>query len=131
MLCVSFWIVPKLLCYLCTNIKPTCHYNHFSVLSCQRIKSFYDLFEQVVHEVNAMAEVLKQLSHETAYEQQVKLVSVLRDKEKANDVLVANIFTELGKTSLHLSTGKISMRWLQHLTIFLTTSSPLPKNNTL
>ena len=60
-------------------------------------KIFYDLFEQVVHEVNAMAEVLKQLSHETAYEQQVKLVSVLRDKEKANDVLVANIFTELGK----------------------------------
>lgn len=60
-------------------------------------KIFYDLFEQVVHEVNAMADVLKQLSHETAYEQQVKLVSILRDKEKANDVLVANLFTELGK----------------------------------
>lgn len=60
-------------------------------------KIFYDLFEQVVLEVNAMAEILKQLSYEKNYEQQVKFVSMLKEKEKANDVLVANIFTELGK----------------------------------
>ena len=60
-------------------------------------KIFYSLFEQVVHELNVMADTLKQLSYETNYENQVKLVGILREKEKANDVLVATLFTELGK----------------------------------
>lgn len=60
-------------------------------------KIFYNLFEQVVHELNVMADTLKQLSYETNYENQVKLVGILREKEKANDVLVATLFTELGK----------------------------------
>ena len=44
-------------------------------------KIFYSLFEQVVHELNVMADTLKQLSYETNYENQVKLVGILREKE--------------------------------------------------
>jgi uncharacterized protein len=60
-------------------------------------KVFYDLFDKVVTEVEAMATLLQNLSHESNYDNQTKIVSELRAKEKLNDVHVANIFTELGK----------------------------------
>jgi uncharacterized protein len=60
-------------------------------------KIFYDLFETVVIEINSMAELLKELSHEPNYDNQTKIISALREKEKNNDVHVANLFTELGK----------------------------------
>jgi uncharacterized protein len=60
-------------------------------------KVFYNLFEQVVAEVNSMAEVLKELSYEAAPEQQAKLVSILKEKEKVNDEYVASIFNELSR----------------------------------
>ncbi|MBK8700337.1 MAG: DUF47 domain-containing protein [Saprospiraceae bacterium] len=58
---------------------------------------FYSLFEKVVYEVNDMADLLKQLSHEPNFESQVKIVSIIKDKEKINDVHVANLFNELGR----------------------------------
>ncbi len=60
-------------------------------------KIFYDLFEKVVLEINAMAELLKDLSYEPNYDNQTKIIASLREKEKNNDVHVANLFTELGK----------------------------------
>jgi uncharacterized protein len=60
-------------------------------------KVFYDLFDKVVNEVNAMAQLLKNLSHESTYEIQTKILSDLKTKEKINDVHVATIFNELGR----------------------------------
>jgi uncharacterized protein Yka (UPF0111/DUF47 family) len=60
-------------------------------------KIFYDLFEKVVNEVFQMAEVLKELSHETTSDNQARHVAILRDKEKINDVHVSTIFNELSR----------------------------------
>jgi uncharacterized protein len=58
---------------------------------------FYDLFDKVAAELIEMSEILKSFTHETSVEAQAKYVQTLRDKEKTNDVHVANLFTELGK----------------------------------
>jgi predicted phosphate transport protein (TIGR00153 family) len=48
-------------------------------------------------ELLEMSDVLKQLTYETNTDEQAKYVQILRDKEKINDVHVANLFNELGK----------------------------------
>jgi hypothetical protein len=60
-------------------------------------KIFYNLFEEVVNELNSMAEDLKQLCYESNLDQQALLVSSLKEKEKKNDEYVANIFNELSR----------------------------------
>jgi uncharacterized protein len=58
---------------------------------------FYDLFDKMSSELLDMSDVLKQLTYETNIDEQAKYVQILRDKEKVNDVHVANLFNELGK----------------------------------
>jgi uncharacterized protein len=58
---------------------------------------FYDLFDKMSSELLEMSDVLKQLTYETNTDEQAKYVQILRDKEKINDVHVANLFNELGK----------------------------------
>lgn len=58
---------------------------------------FYDLFEKVTAETKEMAELLKQLTFESNSDQQARIVALLREKEKTNDIHVSNLFTELGR----------------------------------
>lgn len=60
-------------------------------------KIFYNLFEQVVREIIEMAELLKKLSYESSLDEQAKLVSFLKEREKKNDEYVASLFNELSR----------------------------------
>jgi uncharacterized protein len=60
-------------------------------------KVFYSLFEQVVNEVNSMADILKELSFESSPEHQARLVSILKEKEQINDGYVSSLFNELSR----------------------------------
>jgi len=60
-------------------------------------KIFYDLFGQVVNEVSSMAVLLKELTFESNPENLARILAKIKEKEKANDALVSNIFVELGK----------------------------------
>ena len=60
-------------------------------------KIFYDLFGKVVSEISAMAVLIKELTYESNPDNLARVLAKIKEKEKSNDVLVSNIFVELGR----------------------------------
>jgi len=58
---------------------------------------FFQLFENVAHELVTMGEKLKEMVNEPDFDKRAQLVHELEDMEHVNDDLTHNIFTELGK----------------------------------
>ena len=60
-------------------------------------KIFYELFEKVANNVEAMGSVLKSVVAEPDFDKRAALITQLEDLEHANDELTHNLFTELGR----------------------------------
>ena len=58
---------------------------------------FYQLFENVSHELVKMGEKLKEVVNEPDFDRRAKLIQEIEDMEHVNDDYTHNIFTELGK----------------------------------
>jgi uncharacterized protein len=58
---------------------------------------FFQLFENVSHELVKMGEKLKEVVNEPDFDKRASLIQEIEDMEHVNDELTHNIFTELGK----------------------------------
>lgn len=58
---------------------------------------FYALFDKIVAELTEMAALLKELSFQSNIDKQAEIIAKLKDAEKRNDDMVANVFNELSR----------------------------------